>query len=135
MKHIIFAIIATLGLSASADVGDYYSTPAKIGRNNMVMGMAELVNATYAFTTGAGPVKMVKGGMDIMLNAAGDPFESMVMDVLGEAIGVKFTVGLVYDTANVTESAMCLGKDHEYTSTEGNGTVCYVVQAKDIVIK
>jgi hypothetical protein len=136
MKTLIAVLSLLVSFSASADIGDTYTVPAKIGRHADTLGLFEIVGLTVIWTPSVGLPKLVKAAVDMTTDGYGNPMNSMFGQMAGGIISDKFMVGLIYDPAtNVAETQNCLGKDMVYTSTEGNGSVCYVVQTKDVVIK
>jgi hypothetical protein len=140
MKIIISTLIVLAGFSASADVGDKYSAYGKSNRVSFTNGLIELTAVTVLADTDENPATAsvaVKAAVDLnalMMSDYGD----YIMFLLGSARDFKFTAGIVYELAGVVKTDKCLGKDFIYTDAQdnwGNGKTCYVVTAKDIIIK
>jgi hypothetical protein len=136
MKIFLAVLMMTIGFTAKADIGDFYTTPAKVGRIAVMQGLYELTAVMVqdpAFP--ANPLKTVKAALDISMDMNGQ----MENDIISGSRNDKFTVGIVYDVASVSESTKCLGKDYEYVTTDlvnfPSGKKCYVVLAKDFIIK
>jgi hypothetical protein len=138
---LLISLLLLVGFTAHADIGDKYSIAAKIGRVSQDLMLAEIIGMTVTVPNDAGtPVNViVKAQLDVTQLADGTPLNDFLNQVFSGVRDYKLTLQIVYDPANVSNTAECLGADFEVldTTTTGNLTdkACFSVQAKDIIIK
>jgi hypothetical protein len=144
MKILISLVLVMSGFAAFADVGDKYSIAAKTNRASEELMLVEIVGMTALAPNDATPSVLVpvKAQVDISSLAGGGSTMNM-FNVFGGVRDNKLTLQIVYDPADVVNTAECLGADFYVldttTTVSGGGTLtdkaCFSVKAKDIIIK